>query len=144
MCFYPISPFSLIVYLSSQREREESRLIQRFSLRKFQGGSDVSWDRRVYKGQGLLIHLFVCVIVCNGGNVKMFFFFFWKCLLNIQMEMSGKQLDRGFWELWKKMGILIWKSFYEIIYEVNINREDQRLLSQVREQLEFWMKRRIQ
>lgn len=35
------------------------------------------------------------------------------------------------------MGILIWKSFYEIIYEVNINREDQRLLSQAREQLEF-------
>ena len=51
--------------------------------------------------------------------------------------MLGRQFDRGLWELMKKMalGILIQESFYEIIYDVNINREEaERLNSQAGKQ----------
>lgn len=58
--------------------------------------------------------------------------------------MLGRKFDRGFG---KKMAldILSWESFYEITYEVNINREEAQGLSfQAGKQLEVWMKARIQ
>ena len=109
MCVYPISPFQLHCTLIFQKK--ESMLTQRFALKNIHGWH---WHflRQRREAEAIviilwLLSLFVVVVI------------FWKYLFNIKMEMLGRQFDRWFGQLKKKvsMDILIWESFYEITYK---------------------------
>ena len=109
LCVYPISPFQFHCTLVFQKERvnANSKIFPKIA-------HGWHWhflrQRREAEAVVIVLRLLSLFVVVET---------FWKYVFNIKMETLGRQFDRGFGQLKKKvaMEILTWESFYEITYK---------------------------